>query len=92
MGECSTSITVRAAVYDLMRRFGLTTVFGNPGSTELAMFLSFPADFRYILGLQESVVVGMDDGFAQASGKAALVNLHSAAGGRQRDGQHLHRL
>ena len=80
MSECSTSIIVRAAVYDLMRRFGLTTVFGNPGSTELAMFLSFPADFRYILGLQESVVVGMADGFAQASGNASLVNLHSAAG------------
>lgn len=80
MSEFSTSITVRAAVHDLMRRFGLTTVFGNPGSTELAMFLSFPADFRYILGLQESVVVGMADGFAQASGNASLVNLHSAAG------------
>jgi len=58
----------------------MTTVFGNPGSTELPMFRDFPDDFRYVLGLQESVVVGMADGFAQATGSAALVNLHSAAG------------
>jgi benzoylformate decarboxylase len=72
--------TVRDAVYSLLREFGLTTVFGNPGSTELPMFRDFPADFRYVLGLQESVVVAMADGFAQARGDAALVNLHSAIG------------
>ena len=44
------------------------------------MFLDFPADFRYVLGLQESVVVGMADGFAQATRNAAFVNLHSAVG------------
>lgn len=44
------------------------------------MFRDFPADFRYVLGLQESVVVSMADGFAQARGEAALVNLHSAIG------------
>ncbi len=73
-------ITVRHAVLDLMRRLGITSVFANPGSTELPMFRDFPADFRYVLGLQEAVVVGMADGYAQASGNAALVNLHSAAG------------
>ncbi len=73
-------MTVREAVYSLLREFGLTTVFGNPGSTELPMFRDFPADFRYILGLQESVVVAMADGFAQARGDAALVNVHSAIG------------
>ncbi|WP_433693654.1 benzoylformate decarboxylase [Herbaspirillum seropedicae] len=73
-------ITVRHAVLDLMRRLGMTSVFANPGSTELPMFRDFPDDFRYVLGLQEAVVVGMADGFAQASGNAALVNLHSAAG------------
>jgi benzoylformate decarboxylase len=73
-------LTVRDAVYSLMREFGLTTVFGNPGSTELPMFRGFPADFRYVLGLQESVVVAMADGFAQARGDAALINLHSAIG------------
>ena len=75
-----TSITVRAAVHQLMRSLGMTTVFGNPGSTELPLFLDFPSDFRYVLGLQEAVVVGMADGHAQATRNAAFVNLHSAAG------------
>jgi benzoylformate decarboxylase len=73
-------ITVREAVHQLMRQFGMTTVFGNPGSTELPLFLDVPPDFRYMLGLQEAVVVGMADGHAQATRNAAFVNLHSAAG------------
>src|SRR6188768_1844298 len=72
--------TVREATHCLMRELGLTTIFGNPGSTELPLFRDFPADFRYVLGLQESVVVGMADGYAQATRNAAFVNLHSAAG------------
>lgn len=72
--------TVRDATIQLFRAYGMTTIFGNPGSTELPMFRDFPADFRYILGLQESVVLGMADGFAQATRNAALVNLHSSAG------------
>ena len=55
-------------------------MFGNPGSTELPMLADFPADFRYVLGLQEAVVVGMADGFAQASGRTTVVNLHTAPG------------
>src|SRR5438874_7313426 len=74
------SVTVREAVFGLLRDVGLTTIFGNPGSTELLMFRDFPADFRYVLGLQESVVVGMADGYAQARRNAAFVNLHSAVG------------
>lgn len=73
-------ITVREACFRLFRAFGMTTVFGNPGSTELPMFREFPDDFRYVLGLQESVVIGMADGYAQARRNAALINLHSAAG------------
>jgi len=72
--------TVRDAVMALLRELGMTTIFGNPGSTELPLFKDFPQDFRYVLGLQESVVVGMADGYAQATGNAAFVNLHSAAG------------
>jgi benzoylformate decarboxylase len=72
--------TVRTAVLDLLRAFGMTTIFGNPGSTELPLFRDFPKDFRYVLGLQEAVVVGMADGYAQATRNAAFVNLHSAAG------------
>ncbi|MEX3630129.1 MAG: benzoylformate decarboxylase [Burkholderia sp.] len=74
------AMTVRDAALDLLRQFGIDKLFGNPGSTELPMFRDFPADFDYVLGLQEAVVVGMADGYAQASGRAALVNLHSAAG------------
>ncbi|MEU7137412.1 benzoylformate decarboxylase [Streptomyces sp. NPDC046261] len=72
--------TVRAAARELLRSRGATTVFGNPGSTELPFLQDFPADFRYVLGLQEAVVVGMADGYAQATGTTALVNLHTAPG------------
>src|SRR5436305_6529764 len=72
--------TVRDATFDLFRRHGMTTIFGNPGSTELPMLADFPSDFRYILGLQEAVVVGMADGYAQASGSVNHVNLHTAPG------------
>ena len=73
-------VTVRATVIELLRSLRLTTIFGNPGSTELPMFRDFPDDFRYVLGLQESVVIGMADGYAQATHNAALINLHSAVG------------
>ncbi len=72
--------TVREAAYELLRARGMTTMFGNPGSTELPMLHSYPEDFEYVLGLQEAVVVGMADGYAQASGKPTLVNLHTAPG------------
>lgn len=72
--------TVRDETFRLLRELGIDTVFGNPGSTELLMFRSFPSDFRYVLGLQESIVVGMADGYAQARRNAAFVNLHSAVG------------
>jgi benzoylformate decarboxylase len=74
------SVTVRDAVFRLLREAGMTTIFGNPGSTELPMFRGFPDDFRYVLALQEAVALGMADGFAQATRSAALVNLHSAVG------------
>ncbi len=73
--------TVRETVHDLLRAaWGLTTVFGNPGSNELPFLDGFPPDFRYVLGLHEGAVLAMADGFAQATGRPALVNLHSAAG------------
>jgi benzoylformate decarboxylase len=72
--------TVRDVTLRLLRELGITTIFGNPGSTELPLFRDFPGDFRYVLGLQESVVLAMADGFAQVTRNAALVNLHSSAG------------
>ena len=72
--------TVREAAFELFRSTGMTTIFGNPGSTELPMLADFPDDFDYVLGLQEAAVVGMADGYAQASGRPTLVNLHTAPG------------
>jgi benzoylformate decarboxylase len=72
--------TVRDASFDLFRAQGMTTIFGNPGSTELPMLADFPGDFRFVLGLQEAVVVGMADGFAQGSRRTAIANLHTAPG------------
>jgi benzoylformate decarboxylase len=72
--------SVREATFELFRAHGMTTMFGNPGSTELPMLADFPEDFSYVLGLQELVVVGMADGYAQASGHPTHVNLHTAPG------------
>jgi benzoylformate decarboxylase len=74
------SITVKQATLDLLRAFGIRKVFGNPGSTELPFLSDWPDDIDYVLGLQEASVVGMADGYAQATRNAAFVNLHSAAG------------
>jgi benzoylformate decarboxylase len=74
------TMTVRDAVFALMRDLGMTTVFGNPGSTELPFLDRWPEDFRYVLALAEGCAVGMADGYARATGRAALCNLHSAVG------------
>jgi benzoylformate decarboxylase len=72
--------TVHEVTYDLLRSLGLTTVFGNPGSTEQTFLKHFPDDFTYVLGLQEASVLAMADGFAQSTGRPALVNVHTGAG------------
>ena len=72
--------TVHEVTYDLLLTLGLTTVFGNPGSTEQTFLKNFPDDFTYVLGLQEASVLAMADGFAQATGRPALVNVHTGAG------------
>jgi benzoylformate decarboxylase len=72
--------TVREATYDLMRSLGLTTIFGNPGSTEEPFLQDFPPDFAYVLGLQEASALAMADGYAQGTGRPVVVNLHTAPG------------
>jgi len=72
--------TVHQYTYEILRKNKITTVFGNPGSNELPFLKNFPSDFQYILGLHEGTVVGIADGYAQATGQPAFVNLHSAAG------------
>jgi benzoylformate decarboxylase len=73
-------VTVKDATLDLLRAFGIKKVFGNPGSTELPFLSDWPSDIDYVLGLQEASVIGMADGYAQATRNAGFVNLHSAAG------------
>jgi benzoylformate decarboxylase len=76
----SASPSVKQATLDLLRGFGIQKVFGNPGSTELPFLSDWPDDIDYVLGLQEASVIGMADGYAQATRNAGFVNLHSAAG------------
>ena len=72
--------TVHDATYEILRSFGMTTIFGNPGSNELPFLDRLPSDFRYILALHEGAGLAMADGYAQATGRPVLVSLHAAAG------------
>src|SRR5271163_1037135 len=72
--------SVRQATLDLFRKHGLTTWFGNRGSSEPTLLEDFPDDFRYVLGLQDMVPVGMADAYAQVTGRPAVVNVHTAPG------------
>ena len=61
---------------------GVRYLFGNPGSSEeglLDEISRFPA-IDYILGLQEAAVVCIADGYAQATQKPAVVQLHCSVG------------
>lgn len=72
--------TVHDAAYEVLRSFGMTTVFGNPGSNELTFLDDFPDDFRYILALQEGAGLAMADAYSQATAAPVMVSLHAAAG------------
>ena len=67
-------ITVKQATHDLLRAFRIRKVFGNPGSTELPFLSDWPGDIDYVLGLQEAAVVGMADGYAQATRNASSMH------------------
>lgn len=72
--------TIREKTFTLLRKLGITKIFGNPGSLEETFLQDFPKDFEYIEGLQENSVVAMADGYAQATRKVGLINVHSGAG------------
>ena len=82
MATGSTPISGRSAFLSLLKDEGITHLFGNPGTTELPIMhaLKDHSDLTYVLGLQESVVVGMADGFSRASGKLVACNVHVAPG------------
>ena len=72
--------TVRDATFAVMRRHGMTRIFGNPGSTEIPFLTDLPGDFEFVLALHEGSVVGIASGYALASGGPVFVNLHTAPG------------
>ncbi|MDI9331604.1 MAG: thiamine pyrophosphate-binding protein [Alphaproteobacteria bacterium] len=72
----------RQAFVDLLHQEGVTHLFGNPGTTELPIMQALPQcpELRFVLGLQESVVLAMADGYARASGRLTAANVHVAPG------------
>ena len=72
--------TVRDAAFDVLRARGLTTIYSNPGSTEVPLLAGLPEDLRFVLALHEGSVVGMATGAAIASGRSAFALLHTTAG------------
>ena len=72
--------SVRDATFDVFREYGLTTLFANPGSTEISFLTDLPDDLRFVLGLHESSVVGMATGWAIGRGEPALAILHTTPG------------
>ena len=78
----SPSLSGADVVLDVLRSEGVRYVFGNPGSSEIPFIASLGSDGapHYVLGLHESCAVSMADGYAQASGFPAVVNVHAVAG------------
>ena len=74
------STTVRDATFDVFRRHGLTTLFANPGSTEIPFLAGLPDDLQFVLALHEASVVGMATGWAIGRNEPALALLHTTAG------------
>jgi benzoylformate decarboxylase len=76
------TLTGRSAFLQLLLDEGVSHMFGNPGTTELPIMEVMPdyPQLKYVLGLYESVVVGMADGYARASNKLAGCNVHVAPG------------
>ena len=72
----------KRAFLDLLAQEGVEYLFGNPGTTELPLMdgLAEESRLKYVLGLQEAAVVAIADGYAQASGKLGVVNVHVAPG------------
>jgi benzoylformate decarboxylase len=75
-------ISGKRAFLEILKQEGVGVIFGNPGTTELPLMdaLAVENDIKYVLALQEAVVMAMADGYAQASGKLAVVNLHVTPG------------
>ncbi|MGH7355560.1 MAG: thiamine pyrophosphate-binding protein [Candidatus Rokuibacteriota bacterium] len=75
-------ISGKQAFLQILKSEGVSVMFGNPGTTELPLMdgLAREPGIHYVLALQESVAIAMADGYAQASGGLAAVNVHVAPG------------
>jgi benzoylformate decarboxylase len=80
MSASQATPTVRDATFDAFRRRGLTTLFANPGSTEVPFLAGLPDDVRFVLALHEGSVVALATGWAIGRGEPALAILHTTAG------------
>ncbi|MFI6903168.1 thiamine pyrophosphate-dependent enzyme [Nonomuraea sp. NPDC050394] len=72
--------TVRDATFDVLRRYAMTTLFANPGSSEVSLLTGLPDDLTFVLALHEGSVVGMATGHAIATDRPALAIVHTTAG------------
>jgi thiamine pyrophosphate-dependent acetolactate synthase large subunit-like protein len=65
-----------------LRADGVRHLFGNPGSSEEGLLdeVARFGDIDYVMGLQEAAVVSTADGYAQSTGRPAVVLLHSGVG------------
>ena len=81
-GDGLRTLSGRSAFLELLEDEGVSHLFGNPGTTELPIMdaLVEHPDMRYVLGLQESIVVAMADGYSRASGRLSACNVHVAPG------------
>jgi thiamine pyrophosphate-dependent acetolactate synthase large subunit-like protein len=72
----------KQAFLEILKQEGVDLLFGNPGTTELPLMDGLVREprIRYILALQEAVAIAMADGYAQASGRLAAVNVHISPG------------
>ena len=75
-------ISGKQAFLQILRQEGVSVMFGNPGTTELPLMdgLAREPGIHYVLALQEAVAIAMADGYAQASGGLAAVNVHVSPG------------
>lgn len=74
--------TGRFAIIEQFLADGMTYMFGNPGTVEQGFLdaLAVYPEMKYILTLQESVAVMLGDGYARATQKPTLVQIHSTPG------------
>jgi len=74
--------TGRFAIIEQFLADGIQYMFGNPGTVEQGFLdaLSAYPEMKYILTLHESIALMMGDGYARATQKPALVQIHSTPG------------